>query len=142
MHESEELVDALIGPEPPARGRGAHSGISKGIDARFDPNYDPRQDVALDDPSEDDDWSTSLEALRARTAWRATGAERLRAAGFSEAQVRTWQGTSGEDGKTAAGLEEKIRWSRVGESREWDRGKIVEGDFVDMRPAWARKADL
>jgi hypothetical protein len=95
------------------------------IDSRFAPGYDPRRDFPIDDESheagEDDDWSSALAAVRARADWRGSGSG------------------SGEvaRAKAAADEQEEVRWRKKGEQREWDRGKMVDGDSVDVRPAWA-----
>ena len=102
------------------RGRGAVASVS-GIDARFAAGYDPAADVRAGDLS-DDDWDQALEALKDRQKWRKQGAERLRAAGFSENEVAKWEkGGSGTGG--GEGREEEVRWKGRGERREWDRGK-------------------
>lgn len=90
---------------------------ASGIDQRFAANYDPQSDVALDF-DEENDWEQALEALRDRRKWQAQGAERLRAAGFTEAQVEKWE--KGDEKR-----EEDVIWAKKGEGREWDRGKVV-----------------
>lgn len=115
-------LDDLIGPAPPPqdapatrppRGRGAVMG-SSGIDRRFAADYDPKNDISLD-VDEDDDWGTALEALKDRERWKKQGGDRLRAAGFTEDQIKKWE----KGGPT----EEDVSWSKKGEQREWDRGK-------------------
>ena len=62
------------------------------MDLRFnDPSYNPRADVALSDSetegagaSKDDPWSTSLETLRDRAAWRIGDALAALAEGFGK----------------------------------------------------------
>jgi hypothetical protein len=56
--------------------------------------------------------------------WNKLGAQRLRAAGFTDEQVKKWE-TSDSRGKEKS--EEDVRWTKRGESREWDRGKRVDG---------------
>lgn len=113
-------LDDIIGPKPPSpvrrRGRGAISG-SSGIEGRFASDYDPKADVSLAQ-EEDDDWGTALEALRDRARWKQQGAERLRAAGFTDEQVTKWE-------KGGEKSEEDVRWRKKGEEREWDRGKTL-----------------
>ncbi|KAK6856351.1 hypothetical protein PG995_006538 [Apiospora arundinis] len=123
--DSDPLED-MIGPAPATqeqpvrkRGRGAVAGTS-GIDRRFASDYDPKVDVALDADAEDDDWGTSLEALKDRQRWKQQGGDRLRAAGFSEEQVKKWE-RGGQDGW--GNREEDVRWVKHSEEREWDRGK-------------------
>jgi hypothetical protein len=93
------------------------------IDSRFAPDYDPRSDVALEEPDvtkAGDDWSNSLAAVRARAEWRDQGGE--------SAESKDIAGN---------GLDiHNLRWRQRGEEREWDRGKLVDGDSVDIRPAW------
>ena len=103
------------------------------MDAHFSSTYDPSIDLQPNSESEHD-WDQALEALRDRQRWQQQGAERLRSAGFTEDEVRKWE-TGGE--KT----EKDVKWSRKGEGREWDVGKIlnVEGEVasgVDLR--WGR----
>lgn len=125
--------DDSLGPSPPSttlpRGRGAHTHSSSrtNIDQRFnDAKYDPRTDVDLDrgDSDEEDDWGTSLEALRDRAAWRAKGAQRLREAGFKEGDVRKFE----VGGERREKDERDVVWKGRGEGREWDAGKVVGGD--------------
>ena len=137
--------DTFLGPEPPPtilpRGRGAYKTSTTSIDARFSPSYNPKVDVDLSpDEAEGDDWDMALEALRDRAKWRANGAERLRAAGFNEEEVERWEKSSaflsgGESGEKDA---TDVRWRKAGERREWDRGKVVGEEGVELRPEWGR----
>lgn len=61
----------------------------------------------------------ALEAMRDRQMWRRTGADRLRAAGFTEVEVAKWEKGDKKD-------ETDVRWAKKGEDREWDRGKTME----------------
>lgn len=129
-------LESVIGPAPPpkvhARGRGAVSNSS--MDERFRPDYDPKTDVHLDQ-DEEDDWDMALEALRDRTKWRQQGAERLKAAGFTDDEVRTWE-TGGEKDV------EDVQWRKKGEDREWDRGKSLDGGGgVTSKAEWAKSRD-
>jgi len=103
------------------------------MDLRFnDPSYNPRTDVALSDSENEagrdgvgktkDDWSLSLEAMRDRAAWRIKGAARLREAGFKDADVQKWE-TGGREKD-----ERDLKWRGKGEGREWDAGKVEEGE--------------
>jgi len=132
-------LDDIIGPRPPpvpqvrTKGRGTISQAS-GIDARFAANYDPSTDVRLDS-DEDDPWDQALEAMRARQKYKELGADRLRAAGFTEDEVKRW-----ENG--GAKREEDVRWAKKGEDREWDRGKILDNDgAVSVEPEFGRLKD-
>ncbi|KZF20471.1 hypothetical protein L228DRAFT_285173 [Xylona heveae TC161] len=133
-------LEAIIGPQPPTaepkvrvRGRGALSS-SSGIDNRFASGYDPSTDVQPN-VEDEDDWDQALEALRDRQRWKQSGADRLRAAGFTEEEVDNWK-------KGGERSEADVRWARRGEGREWDRGKVVdaEGD-IDLKPEWGRLKD-
>lgn len=134
-----EPLDSFIGPQPPPvsapRGRGAANTSS--MDARFSSTYDPRVDVSLDPHEEGDDWDMALEALRDRAKWRKSGAERLRAAGFTEEEVDQWE--SGTGGEKDVG---QVRWRKKGERREWDRGKVVDRNHVGLTPEWSRLKDI
>lgn len=118
-------------PEPKVRvrGRGAMR-ASTAMDAHFAADYDPSQDVQPD--SEEDDWDMALEALRDRQRWKQQGAERLKAAGFTDEEVKKWE-------KGGEKTEEDVRWRKKGEGREWDRGKVVDDDgHIDIRAEWGR----
>jgi hypothetical protein len=112
------------------------------MDEHFSPGYDPAADVKPDD---DDgrpgagggDWEQALEALRDRQRWRRLGAERLRAAGFSEEQVGRWE-RRGPRTAEEAGDAEDVKWAKTGEGREWDRGKSVDGaGNVKLKAEWS-----
>jgi hypothetical protein len=129
-------LDDIIGPRPPpvpevrSRGRGAMS-LGSGIDSRFSATYDPTVDVQLD-PEEENDWDQALEALRDRQKWKQQGADRLRAAGFTDEEIRKWE-------KGGEKREEDVKWAKKGEGREWDRGKVVGADGVITTGAsWGR----
>jgi hypothetical protein len=131
--DSDPLED-LIGPSPAtatkARGRGASK--SSTINSRFSSSYDPKTDVTLDHADEGDDWEMALEALRDRAKWKAKGAERLRAAGFTDEEVGKWEKGGEKDVND-------VRWRRKGEGREWDRGKTLDGKGeVDIKAEWAK----
>ncbi|WEW57479.1 hypothetical protein PRK78_002946 [Emydomyces testavorans] len=139
------------------RGRGAHKVKSSTIDSHFTQEYDPALDVHLDDEdaptlkassrrpvsgmaTQDDDWDMALEALRDRAAWKRRGAERLREAGFEDSMVERWENnkafTGLDDGRMDGDVAD-VKWAKRGESREWDRGKVVdENGHVDIKPAW------
>ncbi|KAK1758403.1 hypothetical protein QBC47DRAFT_358259 [Echria macrotheca] len=108
-----------FGPEPAPRspvrrrGRGAGKGASA-MDSRFSSDYDPQSDVQPD--ADERDWEEAAEAYRDRQKWRQQGAEKLRAAGFTEEQVKKWEKGDQKD-------VDDVRWSKAGEGREWDRGK-------------------
>ncbi|KAI4105454.1 MAG: hypothetical protein L6R37_002717 [Teloschistes peruensis] len=127
---------SLVGPLPPPpkslpRGRGAHTSITSNIDTHFDSTYDPSTDITPTLPADLDDWDNALEALRDRARWKASGAERLRGAGFSDEAVRKWE--RGGERK-----EEVVVWKGRGEGREWDRGKVVGPDGVQTGAEWGR----
>lgn len=129
-------LDEIIGPRPPpipevkTRGRGAMS-FGAGIDSRFSASYDPSVDVQLD-PNEENDWDQALEALRDRQKWKQQGADRLRAAGFTDDEVAKWE-------KGGEKREADVKWAKSGEGREWDKGKVVDDEgAVDIDPDWGR----
>ncbi|KAI6867444.1 hypothetical protein KC323_g3507 [Hortaea werneckii] len=135
-------LDEVIGPELPSavipRGRGAATGSSN-IDERFRPDYDPKTDIQ-NSPSPEraheglrDDGDLALEALRDRAKWKAQGGDRLKAAGFTDEEVDRWK----EGGREKD--ERDVRWRKSGEGREWDRGKTIEGEHVELKASWARK---
>ncbi|KAG8624433.1 hypothetical protein KVT40_007500 [Elsinoe batatas] len=103
---------------PPLRSRGR--GIStpvRTIDSHFEPGYDPAVDVQPDEDA--DDWDQALEALKDRQKWKQKGADRLKAAGFSEAEMEKWKGGESES-------LDNFQWAKKGESREWDKGKELD----------------
>lgn len=79
-----------------------------------------------------DDWTSSLEALRDRAAWREKGAERLREAGFGEKDVQVWEGKGREKD------ERDLKWRGKGEGREWDAGKVDGEEGLREKAAWTR----
>ncbi|KAI9788185.1 MAG: hypothetical protein M1835_002405 [Candelina submexicana] len=130
-------LEAIIGPPPPppepkirSRGRGTFASSST-MDTHFTCNYDPTVDVNPDSGSEND-WDQALEALRDRQRWRQQGADRLRAAGFTEEEVGKWE-------KGGEKREEDVRWAKHGEGREWDRGKVLDNEGeTGLEPEWGR----
>lgn len=88
-------------------------------------------DIHLDH-DEEDDWGNALEALRDRQQWKNQGGDRLRAAGFTDDQIQKWE-------KGGELTEDDVVWSKSGEKREWDRGKVLdnEGD-VNLKAEWGR----
>ncbi len=114
-NDSDPLED-IIGPAPPpkspvrTRGRGVIRGAAA-MDSRFSEDYDPASDVQLE-PAETDDWDEALEAHRDRQKWKQQGADRLRAAGFTDEQVKKWETGSERD-------IDDVRWTQAGEKREW-----------------------
>lgn len=102
-----------------------------GMDSRFSSSYDPAIDVRPASDAEDN-WGESVEAFRDRMRWKQQGAERLKAAGFTDDQLKKWEKGDMKD-------EEDVTWTKQGQKREWDRGKVVdeEGD-VDVKAEWGR----
>ena len=142
-----------------SRGRGAYKPNTSTIDAHFAKDYDPTRDVHLEDDdmhsgskstrrpvpglmTEDDDWELALEALRDRARWKQKGEERLRQAGFNEDTVERWKNNTAFTGARAGagdadGQVEDVKWSKRGEGREWDRGKVFDEDgHVDVKASW------
>ncbi|KAK3336813.1 hypothetical protein B0T19DRAFT_437529 [Cercophora scortea] len=129
-------IEDFIGPAPPSsssaaavrpRGRGAVRGTAA-MDSRFSHGYDPSSDTLEPDHQLEDtgaaaqDWDEAVEVYRDRQKWKQQGADRLRAAGFTDDQIKKWekQGPSGEKDL------DDVQWSKAGEKREWDRGKDKE----------------
>lgn len=80
----------------------------------------------------EDEWGEALEAMRDRQRWKQQGADRLRAAGFKDEQVKKWE-TGGDP------MEEDVVWTKKGQDREWDRGKVVDDDGdVALEVQWGR----
>lgn len=135
--DSSDPLEAIVGPALPplepevrSRGRGAFTS-SSAMDAHFSASYDPSNDAQPRSDLEDD-WDQALEALRDRQRWKQQGADRLRAAGFTDEEVKKWE-------KGGEKTEEDVRWAKKGEGREWDRGKVVDEDGqVDVRAEWGR----
>lgn len=142
------------------KGRGAYrSGGHHDIDSHFAADYDPTIDVHLDEDAdagtgkgssrrpvaglmtEEDDWDMALEALRDRASWRQRGADRLRAAGFEDHVVEKWNQNPAFPGRTTVdrddGNIDEVKWTKKGESREWDRGKVMDKDgHYDVKASW------
>ncbi|KJZ79373.1 hypothetical protein HIM_01524 [Hirsutella minnesotensis 3608] len=116
--DSDPLND-LIGPAPPPkhRGRGTIGGALN-LDRRFSDSYDPRADVQPDDV-ESDDWDEAVETYRDRQMLRLNQAQRMRAAGFTDKQIKRM-----EDGGEKS--EKDVVWSKAGEKRAWDQGKDLD----------------
>ncbi|KAF7561436.1 hypothetical protein G7046_g2710 [Stylonectria norvegica] len=118
-------LDDLIGPAPPPqyRGRGTFGGSSS-IDRRFSDTYDPKADVQMDDTEVvGTGWDDALEAFRDRQKLKQNQEQRLKAAGFADDQILRASAFN-------APAEEDVRWSKAGEKREWDRGKVEGLDRV------------
>lgn len=102
-----------------------------GMDSRFSSAYDPTTDIRPDSDAEDD-WGDALEALRDRQRWKQQGADRLKAAGFTDEQVKKWEKGDSQN-------EEDVVWTRNGQAREWDRGKVVdESGHVELKADFGR----
>ena len=129
------LLKAIVGPLPapeskskqirdplPAtsKGRGAFRPSVSMIDSHFASTYDPSLDIRPKSEPEDgkEDWDMALEALQDRELWKKKGAERLKAAGFGDEEIKKW-----EDSGREKGIED-VKWAKKGTEREWDAGKI------------------
>ena len=132
-------LEAIVGPAPPPpvnrkikfRGRGTFSS-STAIDSHFSETYDPSVDVRPNSDSEED-WDQAIEAFRDMQKWKQQGAERLKAAGFTDEEVKKWE--KGGIERTEA----DVKWNLKGEGREWDRGKVVQDDgSVKTGAEWGR----
>ena len=145
--------------DPPIRSRGRGAYNLSNIDAHFAADYDPSMDVQPDEEETDkpssgrlrrhvaglmtaeDDWEASLEAVRDRARWKQQGEDRLREAGFGDDFVQRWKKNTSSVSAAAAGDDESrmedVKWSRKGEGREWDRGKVIDEDgHVELRAPW------
>ncbi|KAF4457279.1 pre-mrna-splicing factor 38b [Fusarium austroafricanum] len=122
--EGSDPMEDLIGPAPPPkyRGRGTVGG-SSGIDRRFSETYDPKTDIQMDEDEGSNDWDDAVEAFRDRQKLRQNQEQRLRAAGFGDEQI---QRASDTDEKSA----DSVQWSKAGERRAWDVGKVIGPDGV------------
>ncbi|KAK5689602.1 hypothetical protein LTR97_012775 [Elasticomyces elasticus] len=129
VDEDSDPLESIIGPRPAPtvrpRGRGAQnayvSSHNSTIDARFAADYDPSADIHPDhdvDGGEGDDWDMALSALQAKTRFKASQKDRLKAAGFTEEEVGRWE----KGGKVEKDVGD-VRWKKKGEGREWDAGK-------------------
>ena len=109
------------------------------MDQHFSSTYDPSLDLRPDSEPDDEkeDWDMALEALRDREIWKQKGAERLRAAGFGDEEIKKWEDSGREKGA------EDVKWTGKGEAREWDRGKVAEAGErkreAALEAAWKRK---
>jgi hypothetical protein len=102
-----------------------------GMDSRFSSAYDPSVDVRQASDVEDK-WDDAVESFRDRQRFKQQGAERLRAAGFTDEQVKKWEKGDSKD-------EEDVTWTKRGQAREWDRGKVVDEDGdVELKADWGR----
>jgi hypothetical protein len=123
-------LEDLVGPLPPgeadrhppprSKGRGAYkSSSTSNIDAHFSSRYDPAMDVHPDSELSDEreDWDMALEALRDRQAWKQKHADRMRQAGFGDADIQRW-----EDSGREKDIKD-VRWASKGQVRAWDVGK-------------------
>lgn len=115
--DDSDPLEELIGPAPPpkappvrTRGRGAIRG-SAAMDSRFSEDYDLSSDLKPE-PADSEDWDEAVEAYRDRLKWKQQGAERLRAAGFTDEQIKKWEKGGEKD-------IDDVRWSKAGERREW-----------------------
>jgi hypothetical protein len=78
-------------------------------------------------PGEREDWDMALEALRDRQAWQKKHADRMRAAGFDDDEIKKWE----ESGREKD--ESDVRWRKKGQVREWDVGKDVQASDDEDR---------
>ncbi|KAH7185739.1 uncharacterized protein B0J16DRAFT_140144 [Fusarium flagelliforme] len=124
QEEDSDVLEDLIGPAPPPkyRGRGTVRG-SSGIDRRFSETYDPKTDIQMDEDEDVNPWDDAVEAFRDRQKLRQNQEQRLKAAGFADEQI---QRASGTEEKSA----ENVQWSKAGEKRAWDVGKVIGADGV------------
>jgi hypothetical protein len=87
--------------------------------------------------TKEDDWDLALEALRDRAKWKQKGEERLRAAGMNDATIDRWKSNAAFTGLDGERNTDEVQWSKKGEGREWDRGKVMDDDgHIDVQAAW------
>ena len=121
--EDSDSSDGLIGPmpAPKPRGRGALAG-SSGIDRRFSDTYDPKLDIQMDG-EDGNSWGDAVGAYRDRQKMRQQQEQRMGSPGFVDNDIQKIQGGGG-------GSEEDVKWSKVGEKREWDKDKLLGHDSI------------
>jgi hypothetical protein len=129
-------LETLVGPldrskenhtikeKPPIRskGRGAYKPSNAAMDAHFSSDYNPGLDLhpESEPEGEKEDWDMALEALRDREMFKQKHAERLREAGFGDAEIKKWEDSGKEKGV------DDVKWAGKGQAREWDVGKVVD----------------
>ncbi|PHH82049.1 hypothetical protein CDD82_7197 [Ophiocordyceps australis] len=123
-------LEDLIGPAAPPKHRGrGRIGGALDLDRRFSESYDPKADIE-DMASTGDDWDDTVEAFRDRQKLRVHQEQRMRNAGFAEDQVEKMRGRCME-----TWTEPDVIWSKVGEVRAWDNGKILDEEMeVERAP--------
>ncbi|KAK2598944.1 hypothetical protein QQS21_005622 [Conoideocrella luteorostrata] len=116
--EDSDPLEDFIGPPPPpkCRGRGTIGG-AVALDRRFSESYDPSLDVQM--AGEEDAWDDAVELFRDRQKMQARQDQRMKAAGFTDAQIQ--QSERSDEKKS----EQDVVWSKAGERREWDEGKCA-----------------
>ena len=110
-----------------SKGRGAYKPSGAVMDAHFSSDYNPTRDLHPESEAEDEkeDWDMALEALHDREMFKHKQAERLREAGFGNAEIKKWE-ASGKEKDV-----DDVKWTGKGQAREWDVGKLDQDD----RPA-------
>lgn len=125
---SDDMVGPMPAPKP--RGRGALTG-SSGIDRRFSDSYDPKTDVQMDDDvAHAGQWDDAVEAFRDRQKMKQNQEARLRSAGFSESHIEKIQAATTMT-RSGEKSEADVQWTKAGERREWDKGKVSEDEDGD-----------
>ncbi|KAK0669530.1 hypothetical protein QBC41DRAFT_319490 [Cercophora samala] len=143
--EDSDPLEELIGPAPPSqiaepqvrirgRGAGAPRRGAAAMDGRFAEDYDPKNDLPLDDllkqdASSSNTWDSAVELYRDRQKWKQQGADRLRAAGYTEEQITKWEKGGKESEKDVF---DSLKYTKQGQEREWDRGKSHSDSDMDM----------
>ncbi|KAK0656309.1 hypothetical protein B0T16DRAFT_399052 [Cercophora newfieldiana] len=111
----DDLIGPALPPKSPVQRRGRGMRGAAAMDSRFSDGYDPQSD-AQTEPEDTGNWDEAVEEFRDRQKWKQQGADRLRAAGFTEDEIKKWEKGGEKD-------IDDVRWTKAGEKREWDRGK-------------------
>ncbi|PHH60888.1 hypothetical protein CDD81_1049 [Ophiocordyceps australis] len=124
-------LEDFIGPVAPPKHRGrGRIGGALDLDRRFSASYDPKADIE-DIVNIGEDWDDTVEAFRDRQKLRVCQEQRMRNAGFAEDQIEKMKGGWCMESRT----EPDVIWSKAGEVRAWDNGKILDEEMeVERAP--------
>lgn len=124
LEKSRENITTKEKPPIRSKGRGAYKPSGAAMDAHFSSSYNSGIDLHPESEVEEEkeDWDMALEALRDREMFKQKHAERLREAGFGDADIKKWE-ASGKEKDV-----EDVKWTGKGQAREWDIGKVIDDD--------------